>query len=62
MASKDKTKKEESFTLKLKGKMPVLAEVKDDPAMLKKNEEGEAISPARKSIKMKPCDIDMSLA
>jgi len=34
VASKDKSKKEESFTLKLKGKMPELAEVKDDPAML----------------------------
>jgi len=42
--------------------MPKLAEVKEDPSMLKKNEECEAISPARKSVKMKPCEIDVSLA
>ena len=59
---KDAKKDEKVFKLSLKGEMPKLAEVKDDPSMLITNEDGETVSPARKSVKMKPCEIDVSLA
>ena len=49
------------FKLKLKGEMPELAEVKQDPTMMRKDSEGAPVSPEKK-VKAKPCEIDASLA
>ena len=40
--------------------MPELAEVKQDPSMLAKADDGTMISPEKK-VKSKPCEIDLSL-
>lgn len=48
------------FKLKLKGEMPELAEVKQDPTMMRKDSEGAPVSPEKK-VKAKPCEIDASL-
>jgi len=58
--SKDKTQ-ESVFKLKLKGEMPQLAEVKQDPSMTQKDEDGVAIISPEKKTKSKPCEIDASL-
>jgi hypothetical protein len=40
--------------------MPELAEVKQDPSMLAKADDGTVLSPEKKT-KSKPCEIDSSL-
>jgi hypothetical protein len=40
--------------------MPELAEVKQDPSMLAKADDGTLLSPEKKT-KSKPCEIDTSL-
>ena len=58
--SKDKSL-EQVFKLRLKGTMPQLANVKDDPNQQQYAEDGAAISP-QKTIKFKPCEVEVSPA
>ena len=45
------------FKLRSKGDMPELAEVKQDPSMMAKADDGTVLSPEKKT-KSKPCEID----